>query len=101
MSDSYNSPQEGPSPSGLLSRSNSLSNTWTPSSSPPSQSSSLPPSGHAQEPARPSFIEQLGLQFGLDEEQVSILYAVYEVCFFTFIISLIIIFLQAWIIAVW
>jgi len=77
MSDSYNFPQEG------LPGSTSPSNSWPPS--PPSQSSSLLSNSQAQEPARPPFIEQLGLQFALDEEQVSILYAAYEVCLSLFL----------------
>lgn len=77
MSDSYNFPQEG------LPGSSSLSNSWAPGT--PSQSSSLLPNSQAQEPARPPFIEQLGLQFALDEEQVSILHAAHEVCLLLFL----------------
>ena len=80
MSNSYNFNQEDPSLPGLNSPSNS---SWAPS--PPSQSSSQLPNSLAQEPARPSFIEQLGLQFALDEEQVSILYAAHEVCLLLFL----------------
>ena len=45
----------------------------------PSQPSSPPLTDHAQQPPRPSFIEQLGLQFGLNEDQVSILNGLHHV----------------------
>jgi len=77
MSDSYIFPQED------LPGSSSPSNSWAPS--PQSQSSSPLPNSQAHEPARPPFIEQLGLQFALDEEQVSILYAAHEVCLLLFL----------------
>jgi len=48
-------------------------------SNPLSQSSSPPPMDHAQHPPRSSFIEQLGLQFGLNEDQVSILHGLHHV----------------------
>lgn len=48
-------------------------------STPPSQPSSPPLTDHAQHPPRPSFIEQLGLQFGLNEDQVSILNGLHHV----------------------
>lgn len=53
-------------------------NSW--SATPPSQSSSPLPADQTEGlGSRPAFIEQLGLQFSLNEDQVSILHGLYHV----------------------